>query len=139
MKQGKSYLIAACVSLLVPIILLGFLEISTNIKNSKQNHDPNLFGQEIVINTDITDAFYLYWYSYTAPDFVRDYFLTLLFFIGIFLFRRIFRREKGLDSLAIDMYSRFGAASIYSRSQGKFKGVDLKKHQCGRVFIETIL
>ncbi|OOC62624.1 hypothetical protein BBD40_12575 [Paenibacillus ihbetae] len=95
MKQGKIYLIAACVSLLVPIVHLGFLEISTNIKNSKQNHAPNPFSQEIVINTDTTDAFYLYWYSYTALDFVRDYFLTLLVLtVGLFLYRRIFRREK---------------------------------------------
>jgi len=100
MKQGKSYLIAACVSLLVPIIHLGFLEIRTNIKNSKPNHDPNPFGQEIVINTDTTDAFYLYWYSYTALDFVRDYFLTLLvFFIGIFFFLRIRRRKKIAESM----------------------------------------
>jgi len=94
MKQVKCYLIAVFVSLLVPIIHLSYLEISTNIKNSKQNHDPNPFGQEIVINTDATDAFYLYWYSYTLLDFIRDYLLTLLvFFIGIF-FRRILRIKK---------------------------------------------
>lgn len=94
MKQVKCYLIATFLSLLVPILHLSYLEISTNIKNSNQNHDLSHFGQEIVINTYTTDTFYLYWYSYTVLDFVRDYFLTLLVLItGLFLYRRI-RRER---------------------------------------------
>lgn len=94
-KPVKFYGTAVFVSLLVPIIHWGYLDISTSIKNLKAKSDVNQSGHEIVAAyTEATNVFYLYWYSFTAIDFIREYFLSLLVLVvGYLLFQRIRRRN----------------------------------------------